>query len=245
MPFPVAILAAGRGNRLSPLTDDRPKCLLPVGESSPLSLALDAIERIASVSEVLIVVGHARAKIEAFVAERGARLPIRLVDNPRFDTANNIYSAGLLRPSCEAGFLLVNSDVVCHPGVFRVAAAEQSPSLLVVDPRRPPRDEAMKVRFVGGRLVEIAKTLAPATADGEYIGITRFDGPGASAFFDSIETILANGGSDEWYEAAIGLAARRVRFTRMSIGELPWIEIDDPSDLQRAQTEILPKILGS
>ena len=245
MPFPVAILAAGRGNRLSPLTDDRPKCLLSVGEASPLSLALDAIERIASVSEVVIVVGHARERIESFVARRTARLPIRLLDNPHFDTANNIYSARLLRSSCGEGFLLVNSDVICHPDIFRAATAERAESFLLVDPQRPPRDEAMKVRFVNGRLAEIAKTLAPATADGEYIGITRFDGLGARAFFDSIETILASGGSDEWYEAAIGLAAGRVRFGRMSIGELPWIEIDDHADLERAQTEILPKILGS
>src|SRR2546423_4585548 len=101
-----------------------------------------------------------------------------------------------------SGFLLVNPAVICPPDIFSAAADERATSFLVVDPRRPPRDEAMKVRFVNGRLVEIAKTLASATADGEYIGITRFDASGATAFFDSIETLLAKGGSNAWYEAA-------------------------------------------
>ena len=44
-----------------------------------LALALDAIERIASVSEVLIVVGHAREKIESFVAAIASSFMILLV----------------------------------------------------------------------------------------------------------------------------------------------------------------------
>src|SRR5439155_16768762 len=194
--IPVAILAAGRGNRLAPLTDDTPKCLLPIGETTPLGLALGTLDRLAGVSEVLLVVGHARERVESFLAALASSLPIQLIDNPRYDTANNILSAHLLADRCAGGFLLVNSDVICHPDILRGAFSPGAGNFLVVDTTLPPRDEAMKVRFEAGRLVAISKTLDPATADGEYIGITRFDAPGATAFFRATAAILAAGGTD-------------------------------------------------
>jgi choline kinase len=242
--MPVTILAAGRGNRLSPLTDETPKCLLPIGSTCPLALLLDALSPLPEVSEVLIVVGHARQRVESFLAEIAPRLAVHLVGNPRYDTANNIVSAHLLAGRCDGGFLLVNSDVVCHPDILRDALTGEEGSVLIVDPTLPPRDEAMKVRFEAGRLVAIAKTLDPAAADGEYIGITRFDARGAAAFFQAIRDILDEGGTDEWYEAAIARAAREVPFGLRSTQGHPWIEIDDHADLERARREVLPR-LGS
>ena len=245
MAFPVAILAAGRGKRLSPLTDDRPKCLLPIGDTCPLGLILDAVEGAPSVSEIFIVVGHEKERIASYVAaRRGLGRSLRLIENPRYDTVNNILSADLLRPHCGDGLLLVNSDILCHPDVFR-AATTAGDNALVIDPARPPREEAMKVRFERGRLAAIAKTLDPSTADGEYIGIARFDRVGAAAFFTATGAMLAAGRTDEWYEAAIEVAARDVPFGAVSTAGKPWIEIDDACDLDEARTRVLPKIVTS
>ena len=237
----VAILAAGCGSRLAPLTDDRPKCLIDIGRTSPLGLMLQALDRPGTVDEILLVVGHARAQVESFLAERPVRVPIRLIFNPRYDTANNIYSAHLLRERCGDGFLLLNSDVVCDPDILEAALADEQ-SFLVVDPTRPPRPEAMKVRFLDGRLHAIDKPLDPTLADGEYVGIARFDARAAEAFFRATTAILAEGGSDAWYEAAIERAAREVRFGLRSTAMKPWIEIDDHADLERARREILPRL---
>ena len=241
-PLPVSILAAGRGNRLSPLTDETAKCLLPLGTTCALALLFDALEDSPAVSQVLVVVGHARRRVESFVAERAPRLSVQLVDNPQYDTANNIVSTHLLAGRCDGGFLLVNSDVVCDPSILQEVLMADGGSFLVVDPARPPREEAMKVRFDASRLVEIAKTLDPTTADGEYIGITRFDAQGAAAFFRATAAIIDEGGTDEWYEAAIARAARGVPFGFHSTRGRPWIEIDDHVDLERARRDVLPRL---
>jgi choline kinase len=239
----VAILAAGRGTRLSPLTDGRPKCLLPVGQTSPLAMALETLDREPAVAEVILVVGHARETIERYLDRAAFHFPVRQIFNPLYDSANNIQSARVLAGHCPRGFLLLNSDVLCDPGIMREALADPEESFLVVDPTRPPRAEAMKVKMAAGRLAAIGKHLDASTADGEYVGIARFDMGGASAFFGSIDAILERGGSDEWYESAIAEAARHVPFRLRSTGEQPWIEIDDHEDLQRAAREILPRIL--
>jgi choline kinase len=100
----------------------------------------------------------------------------------------------------------------------------------------------MKVRYDGLRLTAIAKNLDPASCNGEYIGVARFDPPGARAFFRHASAILARGGEEEWYEAAIEGAAREVPFGLRSTAGLPWIEIDDFDDLRRAELEVLPLI---
>lgn len=241
---PTLILAAGCGRRLSPLTDELPKCLLPIGGISPLEQMLTSLARLKEISEVSIVVGHAHRRIASFLESQKLPFPVRQIFNPQFDAANNIYSADLGREWCQGGFLLINSDVLFHPRILEIALEPPAESLLVVDPTLPPRDEAMRVRFTRSRLTAIAKNLDPKTCDGEYIGIAHFDSSGAAAFFTHVRKILAEGGAGEWYEAAIARAAKEVPIGRRSTQGLPWIEIDDPADLDRAAREVLPRLRG-
>jgi choline kinase len=238
----VAILAAGRGTRLSPLTDERPKALVPVGDSSPLELLFATLASHRAISEVVLVVGHARDRIEEFLGARRFPFPVRRIFNPRYEAANNIESAALLSEIADDGFVLVNSDVILDPEIMGDVLSASSESFLVVDPTRPPRDEAMKVRYRSERLVAIGKQLDAATADGEYIGVARFDPEGARAFLLAIEDIVSRGGSQEWYEAAIGQAAAAVSIARRSTAGRAWIEIDDPGDLARAEREVLARL---
>lgn len=237
----VVILAAGRGSRLAPHTDDRPKCLVEIGDTTPLDLCLDALAGSDRVEEVRIVVGHARERIAGRIAARRDRHPVREVENPRFDVANNLVSTLYVRDLAGRPFLIVNSDVVCDPRILQEALEPPGDSL-VVDPTHPPREEAMKVRYRDGRLEAIGKHLDPVTAAGEYIGVAAFSPAGGAAFFEAAERLAAAGGEQEWYEAAIAEAATRHPFGRRSTRSLPWIEIDDPIDLERARSEILPRI---
>jgi L-glutamine-phosphate cytidylyltransferase len=237
----VVILAAGRGKRLAPLTDERPKCLLSVGRTTPLDLCLDALAGARSLAEVRIVVGHAHERIAERVAARRDSFAVREVFNPRFDDANNLVSALCVADLAGRPFVIVNSDVVCHPAPL-VDAVDRVGDFLVIDPTHPPREEAMKVRYANERLVAIGKDLEPATADGEYIGIAAFSPAGGTGFFAAARRILAGGGDQEWYEAAIGAAAAAHAIGRRETNGLPWIEIDDPSDLERARTAVLPRI---
>ena len=51
------ILAAGMAKRLRPLTDERPKCLLTVGERTLLQRTVDAIIT-AGINELVVVTGY-------------------------------------------------------------------------------------------------------------------------------------------------------------------------------------------
>ena len=56
------ILAAGRGTRMSPLTDDTPKSLLPFKGETVLTRLIGQIDR-RTKDRIIVVVGHEKGRI--------------------------------------------------------------------------------------------------------------------------------------------------------------------------------------
>lgn len=105
------ILAAGRGERMRPLTDHTPKPLLPVGGQPLIAWH---IQRLAAAGFGDIVINHAWLgdKIEAALGD-GSRYGVRLAysrEATALETAGGIATA--LHLLGEAPFLVVNGDVL-------------------------------------------------------------------------------------------------------------------------------------
>jgi mannose-1-phosphate guanylyltransferase len=72
------LLAAGLGSRLRPLTDDTPKCLLPIGGVPLLSIWLDLCAR-HGIGEVLLNLHHRAERVRAFLAGYAGPVRVRTV----------------------------------------------------------------------------------------------------------------------------------------------------------------------
>jgi len=117
------ILAAGRGERMRPLTDTTPKPLLPVGGQPLIAWHL---RRLAQAGLTQVVVNHAwlGEKIEQALGD-GAQYGVRIVYSPEpraLETAGGIAQA--LPHLGGQPFLVVNGDVWCDwdPAHARQAA---------------------------------------------------------------------------------------------------------------------------
>jgi len=71
------LLAAGKGTRLKPYTDTRPKCLIPIHGRPLLDVWLDLFER-HGISEVLINTHHHADQVAAFIESRRSGTALRL-----------------------------------------------------------------------------------------------------------------------------------------------------------------------
>jgi choline kinase len=112
----VVLLAAGRGSRLSSLTQHTHKSLLPVAGKPALQYVIDEILA-RDARDVVIVTGDKREAIEEFVRGRFAGR-IRVAYNERFAADTNILSteigvAALQRP--DEGYLIVETDLIVAP----------------------------------------------------------------------------------------------------------------------------------
>jgi MurNAc alpha-1-phosphate uridylyltransferase len=121
------ILAAGRGERMRPLTDRTPKPLLPVAGRP---LIVWHLERLAAAGFGEIVINHAHLgdQIEALLGDGDAwGLNIRYSEEPAgaLETAGGIANAlPLLTDELgDAPFLVVNGDIFCDWDVARARAA--------------------------------------------------------------------------------------------------------------------------
>jgi MurNAc alpha-1-phosphate uridylyltransferase len=134
------ILAAGRGERLRPLTDDIPKALVEVGGESLLERHLRSV-RNAGISTVVINLGWLGERIVERVGS-GAHYGLEVIYSPEGDnileTGGGIHKA--LPMLGSAPFLVVNADIVTDMPVPDVELAGATLGHLVLVPTPHYRD---------------------------------------------------------------------------------------------------------
>ena len=116
------ILAAGRGSRMGPLGDDRPKCMVELDGRPLLDRQIAALRR-GGVEEVGIVRGY-RAEILNFPG-------LAYFDNPRWSQTNMVMSLAAAASWLRAGPVIVSyADIFYRGHVVRGLAEE--PGALVI-----------------------------------------------------------------------------------------------------------------
>jgi MurNAc alpha-1-phosphate uridylyltransferase len=117
------ILAAGRGERMRPLTDRIPKPLLPVGGQTLIDHLIDRLVR-AGFTELVVNISHLAAQIEGALGD-GSNYGATIVysrEVQALETGGGIaYALPLLG---DAPFLVVNSDIYCDFDFARLAGFE-------------------------------------------------------------------------------------------------------------------------
>jgi MurNAc alpha-1-phosphate uridylyltransferase len=136
------LLAAGRGERLRPLTDRLPKPLVPVGGKALIAWHLERLAA-SGCREVVANVSYLGEQIVDYVGD-GTRFGIRVAysrEAQPLETAGGIAQALPLLGS--APFLLVNGDIYCEMPFQRLHAHPLGAHLahLVLVPNPPHRAE--------------------------------------------------------------------------------------------------------
>ena len=230
------ILAAGMAKRLRPLTDERPKCLLKVGEHTLLQRTVDAMLA-AGIRELVVVTGYRANRIRDFLTETYSSLNIHFIDNPDYAHNNNIFSLWLTRPYVDGrDFLLMDSDILCDPAILpEVISAEGS--ALALNRHELGEEEMKIVADAHGRIIEISKTCSPSEAAGESVGIEKMTAHYSSALFRELEKMIVDEGLiDIFYERAFErLIPQGHTFRIVDTTSFFSIELDTPEDFENAQ----------
>jgi choline kinase len=240
------IVAAGMGRRLAPYTDDRPKTLVEINGRSILQRQVDAY-RAAGVGEINIVRGYMKEKI----AVDGACY----FDNDDFRNNNILTSLFYAEAAMDGGFLFSYADIVFRPEVVRTVLDTEGDYALVIDRRwaeayvgrqNHPVEEGEVARVDDGRVTLVGKkTMPPAEATGEFIGLARFSARAAErmrAQFHARKATLAGRpyGRAPKFEVAyltdlLNDLIEAGEVMRPAFIDGGWREIDTVEDLERAK----------
>lgn len=236
----VVILAAGKGERLYPLTRNTPKSLIHLGHGvTILESQLECIAA-AGISEVAIVCGYRAEQIEAKVGlyRRDHGLQIEIVYNPFYEISNNLVSLWFARYEmlASAGVIVLNGDDVCQKTVLAgLMAVPQTHELCVTISRKAAYDwEDMKVRIDAGRLLRISKDIPPEASDAESVGIVRFTGKAVFRLVGTLDAMVRVEANRTvfWLEAINDLIRQGWPVWPYEIDDGDWAEIDFHLDVQ-------------
>ena len=161
------ILAAGRGERMRPLTDDRPKPLLEAGGKPIIVWVIEALAR-ARFTELVINVSHLGERIERALGD-GRRWEVRIDyshEREALETAGGIANALPLLGASP--FAVVNGDI--HTDFDFVQLDAPAPGavahLVLVD--NPPHHPGGDFALEGGRVANEGEALYTFSGIGVY-----------------------------------------------------------------------------
>ncbi|WP_020167844.1 MULTISPECIES: N-acetylmuramate alpha-1-phosphate uridylyltransferase MurU [Methylotenera] len=165
------ILAAGRGERMRPLTDHTPKPLLQVGGKALIVWHLENLAK-AGFKEIVINHAHLGSQIEAALGD-GSQWNLHIQYSPEavaLETAGGIANALPLlteNGTKNAPFLVVNGDIFTEIDFSKLSLAQNMLAHLVLidnPPQHPNGDFAIE----NGLLVNIGLPMVTFSGVGVY-----------------------------------------------------------------------------
>lgn len=236
-PIKTIILSAGQGRRLLPLTENIPKCLLPIGGKPIIEWQIDALLA-AGIHNITVVTGFKSSLVEALLQNYANRARINTIFNPFFEVADNLASCWIARSAMDYDFLLLNGDTIFDEALLiQVLNSAPAPLTLSVSHKPIYDTDDMKVQLdENGWVKRVSKSLSADQVDCESIGLIFFRENGPQLFRNAVEDALRDQAKLKyWYLSIVdGLAAKQLVNTYSVPGHL-WCEIDFIGDLAKAE----------
>jgi len=119
------VLAAGEGTRLRPLTENRPKPMLPVATKPILEHVFDQLIE-AGIDELVVVVGYKRDRIQSYFGPTYRNVPITYVrQEKQLGTGHALLQA---ESEVDGTCLVINGDQIADSRIIRDVVDEHDAS---------------------------------------------------------------------------------------------------------------------
>jgi len=232
------IIAAGRGERFRPFTDENPKPLIPLLGRSLIERVILAIKE-AGIKDIIIVIGYLGEKLKDFL-EDGSKYGVRIeyVENKDWHLGNgvSVYKA---KDLIDGRFILLMSDHVFNPKILcelKKYEIDNDECVLCVDTHMRyvyDIDDATKVLVNGDRIFKIGKELR------DYNGVDMGMFLCSPIIFEALDRSIRKGGYS-LTEAVRELANKGKMKAYCFVDEdYYWMDIDTPR-MEKIAEEILP-----
>lgn len=108
------IMAAGTGTRMRPISEKIPKPMIRVNGARMIDTVIQALHQ-NSIQEIYIVVGYLKEQFQVLAQEYPG---VTLIENPYFDTCNNISSLYAARQHLSDVIILDGDQVIFNPSIL-------------------------------------------------------------------------------------------------------------------------------
>jgi histidinol-phosphate/aromatic aminotransferase/cobyric acid decarboxylase-like protein/choline kinase len=237
------ILAAGFGNRMQPLTNNKHKTLMKVDGECIIDRIISGLAD-NNVNDVVVVTGYRHDELVQHLQNSFPATSFQFVHNTRYRETNNIYSMALAFEEMELNddLLLIESDLIFTPEVISTIIHSEFDNVALVSPY---------VTGLDGTVVQIAENritaiYPPHTQDEKFelfdkyktLNIYKFTRDFCVNEFKKLLIYYAKVIDDNcYYELILGILIYMQRqdiYCEIIPNDL-WAEVDDPNDLTGAE----------
>lgn len=242
------ILAAGMGKRLGSLTEDQTKCMIPFGDGKLIDYLMESLEEV-KLNRIIIVTGYKGQGIIDHLGDEYKGTPIIYVDNPVYDSTNNIYSLYLAKDYLlEDDCLLLESDLIFDKKIIKDLVASSNRNLAVVAPYESWMDGTLVtldkdhniLNFIPKEDMNWEKIKKYYKTVNVYKFTTEFM---KQSYIPFLEAYIKSMGHNEYYEQVLRIIAfiEQKNLKAHVLKKEKWYEIDDVHDLRKAEEIFTPK----
>lgn len=247
----IIILAAGRGERLMPLTQNTPKPLIDMGNGNTLlEEQMLSIQESGVIDEVVLVVGYLAEQIEAKMRayhERGFK--ISTIYNPFWKVSNNLLSLWLARQVISQNDVMVtNGDNIFSPNVFAGLAKQGEGIWLSVCPKKKFDADDMKVKLIDGFVSSVSKTTPGEECTVESPGLMMVRSERARhVFVEQLEGVVRDSDNSNrfWLEVFNRMWSKGVLVRPWAFESVNnWQEVDFHGDVKLMRQLLAEKVMS-
>jgi 5-methyltetrahydropteroyltriglutamate--homocysteine methyltransferase len=175
------IIGAGRGSRIMPYSQDRPKCFTEVAGERILDRILGTFSA-NGIMEVHFIGGYHIGVVEKAYPELTFHV------NEDWERNNVLASLFKAEDAMDEGFICCYSDIVFTAEIVEKLLRNPRDIVIGVDTQwrrryasrtQHPMDDAEKVLVKEGRILKIDRAIPSDEAAGEFIGVAKFTAEGA------------------------------------------------------------------
>lgn len=234
------ILAAGMGTRLKGYTQDQPKGFLVVDGQSLIERSIHHLVR-QGITQIIIGTGYFHEHFDLL----RLRFPqITTRRNEAFATSGSMYTLYLLRDLVHEPFLLLESDLLYDPAALEHVLNDPAGDVILASGKTNSGDEVYIQCSGEGYLQNMSKdTRVLQHISGELVGISKLSPAALLQMVAYAEPYFTSGRMMMNYEDGMVGATSVYNIPVKVVDDLVWCEIDDEQHLQRALTQIFPKIV--
>jgi choline kinase len=241
------LLAAGRGSRLSPLTDFYPKCLTPFLGKPILDYMIDNLKKV-GISQLILVSGYKSEILEDHIKRQGISYKIYL--NKDFANTNMVFSLFKAREEFDDDLIISYSDIIFTPQILRKIIQSKAAFGTIVDTdwrtlwkirMDNPLDDVETLKLdrsdsineIGGKPNNLEEI------EGQYIGLSKLSKsflPAFSRAFDQLSHEKAT--KIHFTDFMQHLIKKNVNIRAIKVNG-GWVEIDSIRDLENYESSLL------
>lgn len=238
----IIILAAGKGERLMPLTMNTPKPLLDMGNGRTLlEEQIDRIVKSGVIDKIVLVIGYLAEQVEAKIRMYiDNNLNIKTIYNPFYDASNNLISLWFSKYEMDSDFLITNGDNIFSPDVFTDFVKKNGDGIyLSINVKEKYDFDDMKVAIENNLVARVSKLIDAEKSNAESPGLALVRGAKARKLFvENLEMLVRDKKNLNvfWLEVFNLMHDKGIPIYSWKFdGKAKWQEVDYHIDFNKAK----------